>query len=233
MGKVLVCGVYFADRENCAAAEMEEFAASRYYQVEQRWVALDFSEGSACELPGTVAVVKRPVPKFTLMNALLSDVETFDFVIIADDDVDLPRGFVDDFLGHVEKFRFALSQPARTIDSYIDHLITSRMPGVDGRLTRFVEIGPIFCIFRAAFGVLLPFDLRSPMGWGYDFIWPTVIEQNELRMGIVDATPVSHTMRKPVMNYSRMIVLDQMEAILKVNPHLPRSEAFTVLETYA
>jgi hypothetical protein len=60
-----------------------------------------------------------------------------------------------------------------------------------------------------------------------------VIERNELRMGIVDATPVSHTMRKPVMNYSRMIVLDQMEAILKVNPHLPRSEAFTVLETYA
>lgn len=164
MGRVLVCGAYFADRENCAAAEIEEFAVSRHHQVEQRWVALDFSEGSACELPGTVAVVKQPIPKFTLMNEMLSDLETFDFLIIADDDVHLPRGFVDDFLGHVGKFQFALSQPARTTDSYIDHFITSRMLGVDARLTRFVEIGPIFCIHRAAFGVLLPFDLRSPMG---------------------------------------------------------------------
>ena len=137
-----------------------------------------------------------------------------------------------DFLGYVAKFRFALSQPARTPESYIDHFITACMPGIDARLTRFVEIGPIFCIHRSAFGVLLPFDERSPMGWGYDFVWPTIIERHGLRMGIVDATPVGHKMRKPGMNYSRQTVLDQMECLLKAKPHLALADAFTVLEAY-
>jgi hypothetical protein len=233
MGRVLVCGAYFADRANCIAAEVEEFAASRHHHVEQRWIALDFSETATWNCPGTVAVVKQPTPKFTLMNGLLKDLETFDFVIISDDDVDLPRGFVDHFVENVEKFQFALSQPARTPDSHIDHFITIRMPGIDARLTRFVEIGPIFCIHRSAFGVLLPFNLCSPMGWGYDFVWPAVIERSGLRMGIVDATPVGHTIRKSLTNYSKPIVEEQMNALLATNPHLPKAEAFTVLEAYA
>jgi hypothetical protein len=233
MGRVLVCGAYFADRENCIAAEVQEFAASRHHQVDQRWVALDFGETTTWKCPGTVAVVNQPTPKFTLMNGLLNDLETFDFVIIADDDVDLPGGFVDNFLEFVEKFQFALSQPARTTDSYVDHFITLRMPGLDARLTRFVEIGPIFCIHRSAFGALLPFDLTSPMGWGYDFVWPTVIERRGLRMGIVDATPVGHRIRKSVTNYSKPIALNQMSVLFATNPHLPQTEAFSVLESYA
>jgi hypothetical protein len=233
MARVLVCGAYFADRENCIAAEIEEYSASRQHQVEQRWVALDFGAAETWKCPGTVAVVTEPTPKFTLMNSLLGELETFDYVIVSDDDVDLPRGFIDQFLESVEKFQFALSQPARTPDSYIDHFITTRMPGVDARLTRFVEIGPIFCIHRSAFNVLLPFDLRSPMGWGYDFVWPAVIERSGLRMGIVDATPVGHTIRKSMTYYSKPIVEEQMNALLAANPHLPKAEAFTVLEAYA
>ena len=104
MGKVLVCGVYLADRDNCAAAEIQEFAASRQHQVEQRWVALDLSGGNARFLPGTTAIVKQPTPKFSLINSLLSDLDTFDFLVVADDDTDLPRGFLDDFLAYVTKF---------------------------------------------------------------------------------------------------------------------------------
>jgi hypothetical protein len=233
MSRVLVCGAYFADRKNCMAAEVEEFAASRHHHVEQRWVALDFGKAASWNCPGTVRVVNEPTPKFTLMNGLLNDLERFDFVIVSDDDVDLPRGFVDDYLDHVGRFQLALSQPARTPDSYIDHFITTRMPGIDARLTRFVEIGPVFCIHRSAFGILLPFDLSSPMGWGYDFVWPAVMERNGLRMGIVDATPVGHTIRKSVTNYSKAIVQDQMTALLATNSHLQMAEAFTVLEVYA
>jgi hypothetical protein len=232
MAKVLLCGAYFADRKSRAAVEIEEFAASRHHIVEQRWMALHFGEGDVCELSGTVSIIRQPTPKFTLMNRMISDVEAFEYLIIADDDVHLPRGFVDDFLAYVTKFRFALSQPARTPESYIDHFITMCMPGLGARLTRFVEIGPIFCIHRSAFGVLLPFDQRSPMGWGYDFVWPTVIERHGLRMGIVDATPVGHTMRASVTNYTRRIVVDQMESLLQACPHLPRADAYTVLEAY-
>jgi len=233
MGKVLVCGVYLADRDNCAAAEFRELAESRDHQVEQRWVALDLTGGATCELPRPAAIVRRPTPKFELINGLLSDLDRFDFLLVVDDDVTLPRGFVDAFLSYVTKSRFALCQPARTADSYIDHLITTRMPGIDARLTRFVEIGPVFCIHRAAFDILLPFDMRSPMGWGFDLVWPALIERNGLRMGIVDATPVGHTMRKTLTNYSRTTVQDQMDDLLRINPHLPRTQAFTVLEVYA
>jgi hypothetical protein len=71
------------------------------------------------------------------------------------------------------------------------------------------------------------------MGWGYDFVWPAVIERSGLRMGIVDATPVGHTIRKSLTYYSKPIVEEQMNVLLAANPHLPKAEAFTVLEAYA
>jgi hypothetical protein len=52
-------------------------------------------------------------------------------------------------------------------------------------------------------------------------------------MGIVDATPIGHTMRKPGTNYSKKIALDQMNALLAVHSHLPIAEASRVLEAYA
>jgi hypothetical protein len=235
MARLLVCGAYFADRENCAAAEIEQFQISEQHQVEQRWIALHFNGnvGQPRELPGTISVVNEPTSKFVLMNGLLKDVGRFDYVIIADDDVDLLPRFVDRYVAYVEKFQFALSQPARTQNSYIDHLFTTCMPGLDGRLTRFVEIGPIVCIHRSAFDVLLPFDQRFTMGFGCDFIWPLLMEARGLRMGIIDATPVSHTIRKPGMNYPSQQAMDDMADLLAQTPHLSRAEAYTILEVYA
>jgi hypothetical protein len=203
--------------------------------VEQRWIALHFDENGSrtTELPGTISIVRQPKSKFALMNGLLKDIESFEYVIIADDDVDLPPRFVDRYVAYVEKFQFALSQPARSQDSYIDHLFTTRMPGIDGRLTRFVEIGPIVCIHRSAFGVLFPFDERFPMGFGYDFIWPVLMEKRGLRMGIIDATPVSHTIRKPGVNYPARQAMDSMAELLAATPHLSRAEAYTVVDVYA
>ena len=233
MAKVLICGVYLADREHCAGEAIVELASSTAHQVTQRWVALDVSGTGNCNLEYTVKAVRQPAPQFYLINEILTDVAAFDYLIVCDDDVGLPAGFTDKYLGCVERLDLSLSQPARTPDSSIGHSITARMPGLRGRVTRFVEIGPVFCIQRRAFHCILPFDQRTRMGWGLDLVWPKLMEMNGLRMGIIDATPVSHTIRPDTRYYSHDAALKERDELLRTTPHLSFSEAYAVLETYA
>lgn len=232
--RVLVTGIYLVDREHLAAEIAAELAASRATVV-QRWIALGHGDVPAALREVTARRELPPRPKFALVNALLRDaeVESFDYLLVADDDISLPRGFLDRYLELVARHDLALAQPARTHDSYIDHALVEQLDGLDARRTRFVEIGPLFSIRRDAFPVLLPFDEASPMGWGYDFVWPVTVERAGLRMGIVDATPVTHAMRKPTAHYSSAGALKQMKAYLASQPHLSRAEAFTILECFA
>jgi hypothetical protein len=233
MAKVLICGVYLADQEHCLADEIEEIGRSIKHEVEQRWIALDVSATGNCDLPHTVAVIQQRTPKFSLLNGLVAGVDSFDYLFVLDDDVGLPLRFLDAYLAYVARFRFALAQPALTLDSNISHPITAQMPGLAARLTRFVEIGPVFSIHRSAFDCLLPFDHHSPMGWGLDFVWPSLIEEKGLRMGIVDATPVAHTLRKTLAYYDQNVVEGEMMELLRTSPHLTYSQACTVIEAYA
>jgi hypothetical protein len=96
-----------------------------------------------------------------------------------------------------------------------------------------VEIGPVFSIRKDVFPLLLPFDENSSMGWGYDFVWPCLIEDGELRMGIIDAMPVEHSIRKPMQNYNYEDVNKIMKDYLSKTRHLDKNEAFRILESYA
>src|SRR5207248_3190265 len=84
-------------------------------------------------------------------------------LVLVDDDLGLPRGFLDGLIGWQRALGWALAQPARTARSFVDHRIVQQQPGVAARRTRFVEIGPVVSIHRSAFELLLPFDLASPM----------------------------------------------------------------------
>ena len=92
-----------------------------------------------------------------------------DWLLVIDDDVALPGGFLDRFVFLAERFDLRLAQPAHR------HRSTprgrSRAAGPDlARWTRFVEIGPGTAFRRDTFDVLLPFPpLR--MGWGLDSHW--------------------------------------------------------------
>jgi hypothetical protein len=233
--RVLAVGIYLTDRENRVQHLAEELARSRRWSVEQRWVALGRSEPPP-ELAGvTVSVVRELRPKFELLNEVLEGgpLDAYEYVIVCDDDVHLCDAFVDRYLALVERHDLALAQPARAHGSYVDHPIVEQMDGLDARLTRFVEIGPVFSVRRDAVRLLVPFDLASPMGWGYDFVWPVAIEAAGLRMGIVDATPVAHDLRKPAAHYDVLAEQRAMRAFLDARSHVSRAEAFTVLEAYA
>ncbi len=233
MSRVLVAGIYLADRPHTAGHLLYELAGSGAHEVIQRWTALAPGGEGYCDLPCTVSIEVAPTPKFALIDAMTHDVDDFDWVLICDDDIELPADFLDGFLDLAERFDFALCQPARTADSYIDHGIVMCMTGLTARRTRFVEIGPLVAIRRDAMPLLLPFGDACGMGWGLDFIWPGIIEGAGLRMGIIDAMPVAHRLRRPVTGYDHEGASRAMFQLLAAHPHLPRDEAFTVLEAYA
>ena len=76
-------------------------------------------------------------------------------------------------------------------------------------------------------------DEASPMGWGLDLAWPVLAEKRGLRMGIIDAAAVDHSMRKPRAGYSAEEAWQSMLDYLETVPHLTHKEAKVVLESYA
>lgn len=229
---VLVLGVYLADRPTHADDVVQVTGAARACAVDQRWVALGGDPPTRALADATARVQREPRPKFAIVNDLLAaqPVEDYDYVVLVDDDLGLPHGFLDGLIGWQRELGWALAQPARTAGSFIDHRIVQQQPGVAARRTRFVEIGPVVSIHKSAFELLLPFDLASPMGWGYENVWSHRLERAGLRMGIVDAVPVDHRLRPPVANYSWDEADAASRRFLAANEHLPLDACFQVLE---
>jgi hypothetical protein len=151
-------------------------------------------------------------------------------VVSADDDIRLPARFLDRFLTLQADLEFALAQPARTGNSYLDHPIVEQQQGVVARQTRFVEIGPLVSFHQSVYDRVFPFDLTSPMGWGYENVWAFRLMERGLKMGIIDALAVEHNLRKPVANYSWHEADAARTAYLARHPHLPLDECFRVLD---
>lgn len=230
--RVLCAGIYLAHRENTAEHISRVFSDSQCVDVVQRWIGLTVGQEGRTDIPGTVAVVSDATPKLALLNRLLTDVTEFDWIVLCDDDIEVSKGFVDALVGMAQRFEFALCQPARTHDSYVDHCFVARLSGLLARRTRFVEIGPVVCVRSDAASLLFPFDENCGMGWGLDFVWPVVIEGAGLRMGIIDSVPVAHRIRKSTTNYVHEIAHREMASTLAANKHLTHQEAFQIVESF-
>lgn len=232
--RVLVVGVYVLNARNHAAELAQEFSAAADWGVDQRWAAI--GDGTLpADIEGLTALHEPGFsPKFVLLNRLMSgvDLSLYSYVVVTDDDIELPANFLDTYLALVRKHDLSLAQPARTHDSYIDHQFVAALDGVEARQTRFVEIGPLFSIASDAYEALLPFDESAPMGWGLDFAWPVVLEERGRRLGIVDATPVRHALRKPVSLYHHGNTERRMMEFLRSRRHLSHEDAFSAVETF-
>jgi GT2 family glycosyltransferase len=228
---VLVLGVYLANRPNHIRHLVTNLSATSCYCVVQRWVAL----GGVTHAPEVGRVTRAyqpaPVPKFSLINELIAhiDVRCFEYVVVVDDDILLPDFFLDRFLAAQAVLDFRLAQPARTPGSYIDHPIVAREPGSFARETRWVEVGPVISIHRSIYGLMFPFDLRSPMGWGYENIWAYELSSRGYKMGIIDAFPVDHSLRHPHVYYDGMEAAAACQRLLAERSHLPLHECQQVL----
>jgi GT2 family glycosyltransferase len=224
-------GVYLANRPNRICHVVTNLAATSSYRVEQRWVAL----GGVCHAPEVARVTygyqPAPVPKFVLINELLAqvDIRSFEYVVLVDDDILLPELFLDRFTAAQAALGFSLAQPARTNGSYIDHPIVAQEPGIFARETRWVEVGPIVSIHHSIYDHIFPFDLRSPMGWGYENIWAYEMARSGHKMGIIDAFPVDHSLRLPHAYYNAIEAEIARYQLLAARAHLPLDESQQVL----
>ena len=230
--RTLVLGIYLAEKANTAEHVAASFAASRDFEIEQRWIALG-GEPAVGELGAVTAMaVSEPTPKYALLNRLLAaeDLTDYDFVVSTDDDIVLPEGFADLFLGVQAGVGFDLAQPARTPNSYVDHPIVVQQRGVVARRTRFVEIGPLVSFGREVHDLVFPFDETSAMGWGFENVWAHQLRERGLSQGIVDAVPIDHSIREPVANYEWSDANADRERYLASHPHLPLEECIRVLE---
>jgi len=232
--RVLVVGVYLATREHSAEHLARAFAQVHPgIDVVQRWIAIGTASTDAELGSVTVLQVASIAPKFELVNRALADIDiaSFDYVLVVDDDIYLPRDFLPSFLAYQEAFDFALAQPARTWLSHFDHAIALRRPWLLARRTRFVECGPLISFRRDAAAVLLPFAHPQQL-WGLDFVWPVAIERRSLKMGIIDAVAVEHSLRPQGAAYDESQHDAAMHSFLSGVPHLPMNEAFIVLDRY-
>jgi GT2 family glycosyltransferase len=168
--------------------------------------------------------------KFENLNALLAThtLAGHDWLLVVDDDVALPHGFLDAFLCAAERAGLRLAQPAHRLHSHAAWAITRRRAGSTVRETTFVEIGPVTAFHRDVFDALLPFPEGLRMGWGLDVHWAAVALERGWPIGVVDATPIGHTLRPAGDAYPRAAAEAEARAFLDGRPYVRRAEVRTV-----
>jgi hypothetical protein len=212
---VLAIGVEREDRANLMDAARAELARSRH-DVE---VATSGVGGRG---------------KFENLNALLDahPLAGRDWLLVLDDDVALPRGFLDRFLFLAERFELRLAQPAHRRRSHAAWRVTRRRGGSVVRETGFVEIGPVCAFHRDTFATLLPYP-QLQAGWGLDAHWAALARARGWRIGVVDATPIRHVVRPIADSYRRADAVAEAQAFLAQRPYATAAEAQRTLATHA
>jgi len=179
---LLVCVYRLAN----APVVMNLLAEARHYDWPVRLWALDEAHPDLRE----VTVGSGAGTKFELVERLLGTGHPSnpDWLIVVDDDVEVTRGSLALLLDLAARCGFAIAQAAHAPGSHWSHRITVARPFSIARLTRFVEIGPLFVIDSAWRERFLSNAERYGMGWGLEFHWQSV----GAPMGIVDLVHVKH-----------------------------------------
>jgi hypothetical protein len=183
-----------------------------------------------------VELVARPDGgrgKFENLNVMLAEhpADGHDWLLVLDDDVALPRGFLDRLLFLSERFGLLLTQPAHRLRSHAAWEVTRRRAGSAVRETAFVEIGPVTAFAAATFPVLLPFPpLR--MGWGLDVHWAALAREHGWRCGVLDAVAIRHGAAPAASAYSGQEAVREAMSFLASRPYVTAGEAQRTLATH-
>jgi hypothetical protein len=212
--RVLALGIERTDAPNLLAATRTELLRSRH---DVGFVSTDVGDRG----------------KFENLNALLAEnpVRGNDWLLVVDDDVILPPGFLDAFLFLAERFHLQLAQPAHKHRSHAAWEVTRRRRGSVLRETAFVEIGPVFAFQAATFDVLLPFPVLRA-GWGLDVHWSALARERGWRLGVVDATPVRHGLRPIAASYDRSAAIEEGQRFLATRPYTKAADVQNTLATH-
>jgi hypothetical protein len=226
--RVLALSVYRPDSAHIASAATE-LVASRH----EAGLAFGSTGGPIAALGSDTVLTDLRGGKFQNLNALLQKSlgTEFDWLLVVDDDVDLPRGFLDRFLALAEHFELALAQPAQTLRSHAAWRVTRRQRDSLVRETRFVEIGPVTAFRRDAAGELTPFP-ELKYGWGLDLHWAALAAERGWRLGVVDAVPVRHESAPVASSYRHQDAIEEARSFLTGRPFVTSQEAQQTVTTH-
>ena len=116
-----------------------------------------------------------------------------------------------------EQYDLYLAQPA--MKGYVSHQITLPQPGNLLRYTNFVEVLAPLMNLETLMLCKDTFD-ENYSGWGYDFLWPYLLNYPKDKIAIIDSIIMTHT--KPVgTNYSRFPVHPSVESQEMLNRLAP------------
>ena len=224
---VLVVGVY---RPASLLPQAVEALSSARHQVRLAFGATASAEPA---LAASTVAERLSGGKFANLNRVLTAAggDSFDWLLVVDDDLRLPGRFLDRFIALCERFELDLAQPAQSQRSHSAWRVTRRRPATLVRETRFVEIGPLTAFGRRAAAELLPFpELR--FGWGLDLHWAALAAERGWRLGVVDATPVRHEAATVASAYRTDDARAEAGRFLAERPYLPAARAGEVVATH-
>ncbi len=171
--------------------------------------------------------------KWENVDALLQEhpADGYDWLLVVDDDVGLPHGFLDAFVFLAERFGLRIAQPAHRARSHAAWRVTRRRPGTVARQTAFVESGPLVGFHASTFETLLPFP-RLRAGWGLDTHWSAIARERAWPIGVVDAIPVRHGVRRIAAAYDRVAAIEEARGFLAGRSYLSAAEAQRTLVSH-
>jgi hypothetical protein len=224
--KILVLGVYSEGQQIADAVE----------RLEETRHDLRVSLGAlGAGAPGLEAVTEATgmeAGKFANLNRLAESASPLaaDWVLLLDDDVVLPRKFLDRMVCVAERLGLDFAQPALSRASHGAWKVNRRHAAM-ARQTQFVEIGPAVLLSRRAWRELTPFP-EAGMGWGLCLHWAAVARRQGWKLGVVDAVPIRNESRPPAADYDRGDAKRAAAELLASSDHITREEAELVVVSH-
>jgi hypothetical protein len=154
--------------------------------------------------------------KYHLLKSFIESniefISNYTHIWIPDNDVSISTENINKLFETADQLKLSICQPS--MEGYISHEITKPVSNSVLRYTNFVEVlAPLFNL-ESLLKVYKTFDLNYS-GWGYDYLWPYLLNYPKDKIAIIDEITMTHT--KPIgQDYSRYPVApwDEMNELL-------------------
>jgi hypothetical protein len=159
--------------------------------------------------------------KYHLLKSLIESspefISQYSYIWLPDNDVSISTENINKMFEIAEQYDLYLAQPS--MKGYVSHQITLPQPGNLLRYTNFVEVLAPLMNLETLMLCKDTFD-ENYSGWGYDFLWPYLLNYPKDKIAIIDNIVMTHT--KPVgTDYSRFPVHPSVESQEMLNRLAP------------
>lgn len=160
----------------------------------------------------TLHVYAAKGEKYHLLKSLILSlpelISKYKYIWLPDNDVSISTENINKMFEIADRYNLCLAQPA--MKGYVSHQITLPQPNNLLRYTNFVEVLAPLMNLETLMLCKDTFD-ENYSGWGYDFLWPYLLNYPKNKIAIIDSVIMTHT--KPVgTDYSRFPTHPSLES---------------------